>query len=105
MTHGKKGKARSEKKIQGSGKKAAVKAIKKGLAAAGQIVKGAKKQSAAAKKINRPAPAPPKAVPAAKGKLRPAAGDTAVTFTNPTVAAAFKHAVKKYPNAFRKLTD
>ncbi len=26
-------------------------------------------------------------------------------FTNPTVAAAFKRAVKKYPNAFRRLTD
>ena len=26
-------------------------------------------------------------------------------FSNPAVAAAFKTAVKKYPNAFRKLTD
>jgi hypothetical protein len=26
-------------------------------------------------------------------------------FSNPIVAAAFKRAVKKYPNAFRRLTD
>jgi hypothetical protein len=30
-------------------------------------------------------------------------GDTG--FSNPTVASAFKTAVKKYPNTFRKLTD
>ncbi|MGZ8231244.1 MAG: hypothetical protein ACXWUS_16550 [Burkholderiales bacterium] len=35
------------------------------------------------------------------GAPRPA-GDG---FSNPIVGAAFKHAVKKYPNAFRKLTD
>jgi hypothetical protein len=26
-------------------------------------------------------------------------------FTNPVVGAAFKRAIKKYPNAFRRLTD
>jgi hypothetical protein len=38
------------------------------------------------------------------GKGRGRNGD-AVTFNNPVVAAAFKRAVKKYPNAFRRLTD
>ena len=28
-----------------------------------------------------------------------------VNFSNPAVATAFKRAVKKYPNAFRRLTD
>ena len=28
-----------------------------------------------------------------------------VNFSNPLVASAFKRAVKKYPNAFRRLTD
>ncbi len=28
-----------------------------------------------------------------------------VTFNNPTIAVAFKRAVKKFPNAFRRLTD
>ena len=40
--------------------------------------------------------------------LRPSpysVGDGNGSFNNPTVAAAFKHAIKKYPNAFRKLTD
>jgi hypothetical protein len=41
------------------------------------------------------------------GKARPAAvpADATSGFTNPTIANAFKRAVKKYPNAFRKLTD
>lgn len=39
-----------------------------------------------------------------KGKqARPAADEAG--FTNPLVANAFKRAVKKFPNAFRKLTD
>lgn len=29
----------------------------------------------------------------------------AITFTNPAIESAFKRAVKKYPNAFRRLTD
>ncbi|HKO54917.1 MAG TPA: hypothetical protein VJ276_03500 [Thermoanaerobaculia bacterium] len=37
---------------------------------------------------------------------RPAAAPAeAGTFTNPIVANAFKRAIKKYPNAFRRLTD
>lgn len=44
--------------------------------------------------------------PAAKsdGKGRGGVGET-ITFNNPVVAAAFKRAVKKYPTAFRRLTD
>jgi hypothetical protein len=45
-------------------------------------------------------------VPAAKaganGKGR---GADSPAFNNPIVANAFKRAVKKYPNAFRRLTD
>ena len=33
------------------------------------------------------------------------ASEAAVSFGNPVIAAAFKRAVKKYPNAFRRLTD
>ncbi|HUP47301.1 MAG TPA: hypothetical protein VNA04_00780 [Thermoanaerobaculia bacterium] len=32
-------------------------------------------------------------------------GSTDVTFTNPVIGSAFKHALRKYPNALRKLTD
>jgi hypothetical protein len=31
--------------------------------------------------------------------------DGSPSFNNPTVASAFKRAVKKFPNAFRRLTD
>ena len=37
------------------------------------------------------------------GKRRPTEGG--VNFSNPVVGAAFKRAIKKYPNAFRRLTD
>ena len=37
------------------------------------------------------------------GKAR--AAEEPVDFTNPVIASAFKRAVQKYPNAFRKLTD
>jgi hypothetical protein len=41
------------------------------------------------------------------GKARPVARLTTgeVTFTNAAVGAAFKRAIKKYNNAFRRLTD
>jgi autotransporter adhesin len=38
---------------------------------------------------------------------RPAgkSGGEALSFNNPVVATAFRRAVKKYPSAFRRLTD
>lgn len=39
------------------------------------------------------------------GKNKPRANGDEGGFSNPLVAAAFKRAVKKYPNAFRRLTD
>ena len=39
------------------------------------------------------------------GKTKPRSGGDHGGFTNPLVAAAFKRAVKKYPNSFRKLSD
>jgi len=33
------------------------------------------------------------------------AADNVIAFNNPVVAAAFKRAVKKFPSAFRRLTD
>ena len=41
------------------------------------------------------------AAPTAKGR----ASDGSPSFNNPVVASAFKRAVKKFPNAFRRLTD
>lgn len=41
----------------------------------------------------------------AGAKARGRGGAETVSFANPSVAAAFRRAVKKYPNAFRRLTD
>ena len=43
------------------------------------------------------------AKPDARHGVRP--GTEGSSFTNPIVAAAFRRAVKKYPTAFRRLTD
>jgi hypothetical protein len=52
-------------------------------------------------------PTSPKTVPKAavngKGKGRPTGEGP--HFSNPIVGAAFKRAIKKFPNAFRRLTD
>lgn len=39
------------------------------------------------------------------GKAKGRAEEPAGGFSNPAIGNAFRHAVKKYPNAFRKLTD
>jgi hypothetical protein len=41
----------------------------------------------------------------ANGKNRGPGGPGAPAFNNPVVATAFKRALKKFPNAFRRLTD
>ena len=89
MKHGDKAKGKASK---ASGKKAS-KASASGKARAAET-KG--KQAA------------PKTVPKAsatdgKGKVRPTGEGP--HFSNPIVGAAFKRAIKKFPNAFRRLTD
>ncbi len=81
MKHGQKTKGKAAK-ARVSGKKSSVKA---------------KGKSKATKASSRPKAAP------SNGKGRSALDN--VTFNNPLVATAFKRAVKKYPNAFRRLTD
>jgi len=86
---------------------------KKGKAKAKATPSGKKRKTATkskaspgggAKKVAAKAPAA-RPVSKADGKGRGRNGGDAVTFNNPVVAAAFKRAVKKYPNAFRRLTD
>ena len=116
MTHGEQTKAKAGKANQASGKKTSSKtggkAVQGGKTgketgkAAKIVVKkdqaGPEKGSAAAQKGSSSAK---EAGNGGKGKTRPAAPDAVPGFSNPTVANAFKRAVKKYPNAFRKLTD
>jgi hypothetical protein len=60
---------------------------------------GSEKGGAAAAKAVA-APGKESAAKAVKGRA-----EESPAFTNPVVGTAFKHALKKYPNAFRKLTD
>ena len=123
MTHGDKAKAKAAKSNKASVKKAgpqggengkskaagqAVKAAGQASKAvqgsktsqsgkAGEGVKAGAEKAAAAKKGSSPAE------PKTKGS--PAPADTAGSFSNPAISAAFRQALKKYPNALRKLTD
>lgn len=124
MTHGDKAKAKTGKNGQASAKKVSSKVVAQTSGQSGQADKtagksDAKKQQGAGEKA---APASKKgggsvkAVPLsaasdAKGKSRasasaapPSSGDGS-GFSNAVVGAAFKRALKKYPNALRKLTD
>jgi hypothetical protein len=71
---------------------------------------GKKSKPAAKSKANKGVSAkkgPAKAAairPAGKADVKGRSGDP-FSFNNPVVAAAFRRAVKKYPSAFRRLTD
>lgn len=128
MTHGEQTKAKAAKTSQASGNqkssKTGGKALqtgksskaggKEGGGEAGKTVKivakkdqtGAEKSSAASQKAGSSAKETGNGGKgAAKGRTAPEAADGPPGFSNPAVANAFKRAVKKYSNAFRKLTD
>ncbi len=88
MKHG--DKAKSKKASKASGKKSS---------------KASKKSSKVAHVKTKPKQAGSKAKSSKTGGNGKSRGRTDVTFTNPVIAAAFKRAVRKYPNAFRRLTD
>ena len=120
MTHGDKAKAKIGKSSQASENDKAVKAAagrKGGGTESGQGGKagsggGKVADKIALKKQSGPdegsASSKKAAAPAAKesgAKGRPAAGSDSGGFSNPAIANAFRRAIQKYPNAFRKLTD
>ena len=95
------GKAVQSGKTSQSGK--AGKASQGGKASEGAKA-GAEKAAAAAKKgSGQTKDTTSRAEPKAKGS--PAPAETAGGFANPAISAAFRQALKKYPNALRKLTD
>ena len=98
-TAGKTSKGSSAKVSQGKGlHKAPAKSTP-----AKRAAKGSPGKSVATKSVGANAlPRPPATKPGGDGQ-RPA--DDIPSFTNPVIAAAFKRAVKKYSNAFRRLTD
>src|ERR1051326_145361 len=127
MKHGDKAKAKSAK-AKASSKEKSVKAGAKAVAKSSKGAQSAKKVAAKApaekssKSGGAKAPAPPPAAKtggkaaakapskapgkAAAGGNGPARANVVAAggFTNPVVASAFKRAIKKFPNAFRKLT-
>ena len=98
MKHGDKAKSKTASKA--SGKKSSSKASAKSSSKAPVVVKGKAQQTVSSKTIKQ-------AGGVASGNGKPARRLTPddIRFSNPLVANAFKRAVKKYPNAFRRLTD
>jgi hypothetical protein len=110
MKHGDKAKAKAAKASKPSDKKSSTKAVSKSGKAETKGGKAAAKGKAGSEKAASSKKSGSEAVAALSGKTggngrgRPAESDGG-TFANPVVAAAFKRAVKKYPNSFRRLTD
>jgi hypothetical protein len=112
MKHGDKEKGKPAKAVsKTSGKKGGEAGAKAGAGG-----KGGSKIQAAAKSIKAEAVAAIKKVVASKTASKEDGGNGSAKnraveapppggFTNPAVAAGYKRALKKYPNAFRKLTD
>jgi hypothetical protein len=92
MKHGQKAKGKHAK-AKASGKKSSSKTPTKSAAS--------KKSSA--KTSTRKITSSPKT--ADNGTNRGRIAVEGISFNNPIVAAAFKRAIKKYPSAFRRLTD
>lgn len=92
MKHGNKAKGKTAQ-VKASGKKSSSKT--------------AAKSKAEGKSISAKAPAPKSssAVAPNNGKNRGRVVIDGISFSNPVVANAFKRAVKKFPTAFRRLTD
>lgn len=99
MKHG--AKTKKSAKAKASGKKASRQVASHAKAQSkGRGSKGSKASSkAAAPKTST------KTAAAGDGKNAARISPGVISFSNPVVAAAFKRAVKKYPTAFRRLTD
>ena len=95
MKHG--DKAKKPAKAQASSKKTSAKVATKSKAGAAIQGRAVAREAPVVKTASRPAPGGN-----GKGARN---GPLVISFTNPVVGAAFKRAVKKYPTAFRRLTD
>ena len=107
---GKKASSKVSAKEKGGKGGKAVKAGAKKESSSSSKAQGAKKGPSAKGSVKATAKVVPKASHAAvsspKSSGKAARADAAaITFTNPAIESAFKRAIKKYPNAFRRLTD
>ena len=91
MKDGDKAKAKAAK-AKTSGKETSSKKESSAPSKTGAEKKGGSAKSSSAKAAGKSS---------GKGRSEP----DAITFTNPAIESAFNRAVKKYPNAFRRLTD
>lgn len=103
MKHGDKAKAKAAKASKPSDKKSSAKAGEKGGKAVAQSSRETKAKASPEKGSGKKAGAEARSAPRAGNGRSP--GDDAGVFNSPVIAAAFKRAVKKYANTFRRLTD
>ena len=117
MKHGDKAKAAKAKasgkeKSPQTGQKAGAKCSKAGESGKKAVAKSSKAGEVAKKTAKAPAEkssakgggkAPVKAPGNGPARVNAVAGGSG--FSNPVIGNAFKRAIKKFPNAFRKLTD
>ena len=106
MKHGDKAKSKAASKASGkkSVKASAPAKSAKVSKASPAIVKGKKQQQAPVKNAKQTGSSSKAVATSGNGKPIRLSPDN-VGFANAIVGAAFKRAVKKYPNAFRRLTD
>ena len=98
MKHGDKAKKSAKGKASGKTASRKVASPSKAKSAGKSSRPEATPKAAAPKAGSKPAPA-------GNGKTNARNAPGVIGFSNPIVAAAFKRAVKKYPTAFRRLTD
>jgi len=123
MTHGDKAKAKTAKSSQASaaktspqgGAKAGGKVVQSGKSSGKETTPSGGAPSKSKKQPGAEESSPLKKVASSKeagsdgkgkaGKQAARPVEAPGSFTNPVISSAYKHAVKKYPNALRKLTD
>jgi hypothetical protein len=115
MTHGDKEKAKAAKSSKASGKKAGENGKSKAVSQAQSGKAPSKGSKEAGSKTGKAAGKNEGSAKTGVEKQKSSASDTKAKnnaapaenggFANPVIAAAFKQALKKYPNALRKLTD
>src|SRR5436305_6867456 len=103
MKEGNKAKAKAAK-TKTSGKEISSKNSAKEKGGGKAVQAGSKKESSASSKADGKKSGGAKAA-AGKSNGKGRSDPATISFTNPAIESAFNRAVKKYPNAFRRLTD
>ena len=109
MKHGDKAKAKSAKAASKTSGKSSKAAASKAGRKAGTNLKSSKqepiKKSSKQEPIKTSAPKTASAPAGGNGKTQARGNGDIGGFSNPLIASAFKRAIKKFPTAFRRLTD